>query len=233
MKSLFTYLLICLPLFIFSQSQIEFGESINYSYRTLINEDNVSITRADELGKLNTHFSISYSQRLKEKIWIKLGLGFSSQGYKTSKDENIRPGSQHDGMGGFDPTLPSEFRSIQFKFNYQFLEIPVALRYEFSQKKWSPFFELGLTTSYYLQSVTKIILDDKKSSSEKFRDEDYINQIQLAPTLAFGITYSINEKWQTFISPNFRFYLTKTADAPVKQHLWSAGLALGMRMRLK
>ena len=231
MKNLLLVIMLCLPLFLFSQSQLEFVGSLNVSGSAYGWDGIAGNIRNSDKAKLNHHFNISYNHALQEKLWLKIGLGFSSMGYKTEKIELIF-GNQIDSMGNFDPNIPGEFESAQFKYNYHFLEIPIALRYEFSQKKLKPFLELGISTQYYLQSVYKSFLDGQKRSKEKIREEN-ISQIQFAPTVAFGFSYAFNEKWELLVQPNFRYNLTKKFNVTSYQHLWSGGLALGARMALK
>ncbi|MFK8005221.1 MAG: outer membrane beta-barrel protein [Saprospiraceae bacterium] len=241
MKNLLLPLFLCLPLFLLAQSnsKIELLGSLDYSYRHHGNSGIVQSVRSSEKGKLNYHFQLNYHQKLKEKIWLKIGLGLASAGYNSEIIE-LRYGSQHDGQGGFNPVLTSD-ENIQTKYTYQFLVIPIALRYDFLQKKLKPFVEIGLNTNYYLRSITSSFTNGDKSGSRKER-ENQINQIQLAPTLAFGVSYQINEKWEFVAQPNFTYHLTPTykessdlsaSNGLVKEYQWSAGLALGLRMDLK
>ncbi len=241
MKNLLLSLFFCLPFFLSAQSnsKIELLGSLDYSYRHYANSGIVQSLRSSDKGKLNYHFQLNYHQKLKEKIWLRIGLGLASTGYKTEKVE-LRYGSQHDGQGGFDPFLSSDER-IQTKYNYQFLSIPIALRYDFSQKKLRPFVEVGLNTNYYLQSITSFFVNGDKSDSRKER-ENQINQIQLAPTISFGLSYDVNEKLEIVAQPNFTYYLTPTyketedlslSNGLVKEHQWGGGLAMGIRLKLK
>ena len=239
MKMIVVFLAICFPSLLLSQSnaKLELIGSLDYSYRNHSNSGTVQSVRSSEIGKLNYHFDINYHQKLKEKLWLKIGLGFASMGYKTKNKEII---GGHDGQGGFDPFLSTGI-FLQSKYNYHFLKIPIALRYEFLQKKIKPFVEIGLTTKYYLQSVYSFFKNGDEVGSSKAREKG-INQIQLAPTLGFGLSYEINEKWEIKAQPNFTYHLSKiyneSADLSlssglVKEHLWRAGLAVGMRMNLK
>lgn len=238
MKKTIILFVLCFPSFLWSQSKLEFSGSLDYSYRNFGNSGIVQSVRSEEIPKLNFHFDVNYNQQLKEKIWLKIGLGFASMGYKTKNKEIL--GGGHDGQGGFDPFFPTgEF--FQTKDSYHFLEIPIALRYEFSQKKLKPFVEVGLTTKYYLQSIISFFNNGDRVDSTKEREKE-INQIQIAPTLSFGFSYEINEKWEFVVQPNFTYHLTQTyketvdlslSNGLVKEHQWSGGLAVGMRMSLK
>lgn len=241
MKNLLLTLFLCLPLFLFAQSnsKLEVLGSLDYSYRHHANSGIVQSVSASNKGKLNYHFQLNYNQKLKERLWLKIGLGLASTGYKTDLLE-LRFGSQHDGQGGFDPFLSSD-ETIQTKYTHQFLTVPIALRVDFLEKKLKPFVEIGLSTNYYLRSITSIFINGDKSDSRKER-ENQISQIQLAPTLSCGLSYEINERLELVAQPNFTYYLTSTykestdlslSNGLVKEHQWSGGLAMGIRMKLK
>ena len=127
---------------------------------------------------------------------------------------------------------PLAGKKIEFSYNYHFLEIPFSLHYDFSEKKLKPFVEFGIVPMYYLQTITKQKLDGE-SHTKRNEQESIINDFQLATKIAFGVSYSFNEKWEMVVQPNFRYNLNAIADVPVKEHFWSAGLAIGMRMAMK
>jgi hypothetical protein len=238
MKKIIVLLIFIFPSILWSQSKLDFSGSLDYSYRNFGNSGIVQSVRSEEIPKLNFHFDINYNQQLKQKFWLKIGLGFASMGHKTKNEEIL--GGGIDGQGGFDPFFPTgEF--IQTKNTYHFLAIPIALRYEFSQKRIKPFVEVGLTTKYYLQSIIRFFNNGDRVDSTKERKNE-INQIQIAPTLSFGFSYEINEKWEFVAQPNFTYHLTPTykesadlslSNGLIKEHQWSGGLAMGIRMKLK
>ena len=228
----FLFLLVFFPSFLFGQSQVSFLGSAdltncNYGWDSF----NGSIRNSKE-AKFNTHFGVNYYQNLKNKIWLRIGLGFTSTGYQQSIiGSELRYGSQHDGSGNFNPNLPQE--DIKIKYNHHFLELPVALRFDFSDKKFLPFIEFGISTMYYLQTVS--ILESQNSSKSVDRNRaNEINQIQIAPTFAFGCSYALSPKWMIFAQPNIRYHLTKMVNtSSVGEHQWGIGLGLGARMNLK
>lgn len=221
-----SFLLICFLFFSFSsvgQAKLDIIGSLNYSDL---------YSGASGNGKLNHQFGINYNYKLKEKTWLRIGLGFTSMGYKDEIIQGLRFGSQHDGMGNFDPSLPAMYDELQKTHEHQFFEIPIALRREFSQKKLKPFAEVGISSMYYLQSVTKNFVNGDKTLTTKERVDD-ASQVRYAMIFAFGYNYNFNEKWEIIARPNFRYHFAEIVGAPVEWHLWSGGLALGMRMKLK
>lgn len=225
------FLLLFLPFLSFGQSQLDvFGSAdltgANYGWDSFSGS-----VRNSKKVRFNTHFGVNYYQKIKEDLWFKVGLGFVSTGFR----ENIiglRYGSQHDGQGGFDPNAPAE--EFSTKVNHYFLEVPIALRMDFSGKKITPFIEVGLSTMYYLQTVS--IWNEIGSESrnvDRYRAEE-TKHIQLAPVLSIGANYKLNEKWSIYIQPNFRYHLTKMAEEPsIGVHQWGIGVGVGARMNLK
>lgn len=226
MKQLTTLTLLFFPFFLLAQSQLEINLSPDISFRT------VSETkfRDNESAKFNYHFQLNYIENISSKWALKMGIGFAQLGYK-EKISNVIFGDQI--LTGQPTSDPLASKSAEFKYDYQFIEIPASIQYNFSRKKWSPFVAFGISTSYYIKSIDNLVLDNETISTEKYRDEGFVNHIQIASIFSFGATYKINDKWQTFLQPNFRFHLTKISDSSVKERLWSGGVAWGMRMRLK
>lgn len=229
----FLFLLVFFPSsLLFGQSQIGFfgsADLTNCNYG--LNSFNGSIRNSKEV-KFNTHFGVNYYQNLKGNTWLKIGLGVTSTGYQEGTTRSgIRYGSQHDGEGGFNPNLP--FEEINIKYDHYFLELPVALRFDFSNKKLAPFIEIGISTMYYLQTVSVLETQNISKSVDRNRSNQ-INQIQFAPTFTFGCRYNLNEKWTVSVQPNIRYHLTKMVDTPsTGEHQWGIGLGLGLQMNLK
>ena len=125
-------------------SSIDLIGSIEYSYRTftysgseefLINS--VEERNAEEEGKSNWRFGFNYNKKLTDNLFLKTGLRLASVGYNGGYNDGLRWGTDHDGMGGFDPSLnPDLPRSVQFIYNFIFLEVPIVARWELSDKKW-------------------------------------------------------------------------------------------------
>lgn len=232
MKKIIALLICIFPIILKSQSKLDFSVSLDYSYRNLTSSNVFHLDRASEIGKLNYHFNINYNQKLNEKIWFRAGLGFSSVGYKNNEQTFYSEGFYRTPNGG---VFIQSLRIVDgIKVNHHFFEVPVMIRYEFSQNKITPFIEFGLSTMYYLQTSAILLSEEEKSSVIRKR-LDFISQIQFASIFSFGINYILSEKWELIVQPNFRYHLNNhfyklESD---KQYLWSIGLALGVRMKLK
>jgi hypothetical protein len=165
-------------------------------------------------------------------LYFKLGLRGVNIRYETEKILEFVYGSEIEaglaiGTGPiFDPTLPHEF---QFFYDYWFLEVPIVGRYEFSESRWSPFVEVGLSPNLYLRGKEIQQTDLGETNFEAGN----INKMQLVGSVSFGVNYAATENLQVFAQPIFRYHLTKTTDLGSEEHLYNAGLEIGMRKRLK
>lgn len=242
MKIKFTVtLILIIPIFGFSQinQAIDFISGIEYSYRNLTTSSEEEIVveimenRDDkESGRFNWRFGFNYNLRLSNKIFLKTGLRLASVGYKGKKKTGLRWGSEHDGMGGWipDPNLPHE---IQLVYDYWFTEIPIAGRFEINQKKLTPFFELGISPSIYMTTRIKSITDIGADSEFQNGDVQNFNKFHVVGFISFGLNYALNDKFQIFGQPTFRYHITKLVDAPINEHLFNYGVEIGIRKKIK
>lgn len=232
-----------LPLLIYSQinTSLDFVGGIDFSYRNINNTSNdtdvdnvvIPFRNNDESGKLNVRFGFNFNKRVSEKIFFKTGLRFASFGYKGNGKTNLRWGNQQTG-GVFNPTLPGEFSdTLQFIDNFLFLEVPLIARFEFSQKKFTPFVEFGLAPSLYLKSRNKLVINSETIIVEGDEDLYDYNKIHFVGVLSFGGNYNLTEGLQLFAQPTFRYHLTRLVkDVPIKENLWTVGLELGLRKQI-
>ena len=232
-------LFVVLPIFSFAQisSSIDLIAGIEYSYRNLTVAPNVIdlITTIDsrnnrEEEKLNWRFGFNYNKRLSSNLFLKTGIRLASVGYADEKRTDLRWPSEIGPNGYvFDPTLPHEMQLI---YDYWFLEIPLIGRYEFSNKKFSPFVEAGISPSYYLTTKTKTITDlDTNTTSQRGGNGSYSN-LHLVGVIAVGANYSINEKFQLFGQGTYRRHFTKLVDAPIRGYLYNYGFEFGVRRKI-
>ncbi|MEZ4951675.1 MAG: outer membrane beta-barrel protein [Saprospiraceae bacterium] len=225
------------PIFSQSNQSLDIITGIDLSFRYLNQEgdgqqvQNVLEGRNEgETPKLNWRFGFNYNLKVSQKLFIKSGLRLASVGYNGKKLTGLKWGSEYDGMGGWihDPSLPHE---IQFKYDYWFLEIPVALRYEIKESKWSPYFELGIAPSFYLgELVTKKTDIGKEVEFTDNSIYDY-QKIHLVGLIAFGVNYNLSQKLQLFGQPTFRYHFAKLFEAPIEEYLYNGGLEIGLRRR--
>ncbi len=236
---IFTFLIMILPILGFGQikSSVDLMYGIDYTYRNLktTSEDSTVLgifekRQAVEKGKLNWRFGFNYNQRLTNKVYIKTGLRLASIGYKGEKQTDLRwPSENVGGEYVFDPNLPHE---VQLIYNYWFVEIPLALRFEYLDKKFTPFVEIGVSPSIFMTTKTISKTDIDTSSSFSKGNNQNFNKFQMVGVVSMGMSYQISDKFQVFGQPSFRYHLTKLVDAPIEEKLYNYGLEIGIRMKI-
>lgn len=234
MKQLFILLIGLLPVSAIAQSKvtIDLITGIDYSYRILndknsisydgytfrmLNARNYTIKSAsaayrDSIEKPDVGFrgGININFKISRYLFFKSGLRYVSNGYKSVKI--------------YDPSLSYE---AQYKASIRFIEVPTGVRYVFLRRKIACFAELGLTTTYALNYKLKTIteLDTK---NEVLKNADMLD-IHFNGFGALGLQTDLNEEMMIFVQPIFRYDFTLLSNAPVREHLYSAGIECGLR----
>lgn len=221
-----------------SNSSVNIIAGVDYTYRHIRGTNPISETlkqtRNSEKGNVNWRFGLDYNHRLSSRFFLKTGVRLMSLGHHEEINfSNLRWGLQHDGNGGYNSTIPSgeDFGDHKISNDYWFLELPLVVRYEFSNKKFTPYVEAGLAPAYFLvhRRVSKLGTEREVTMSRAEDTEIPVQRIQLESIVAFGFNYNIKESIQLFGQPTFRYHLTKMWTTDLKEHLWSAGLEVGVR----
>ncbi len=206
-------------------SSIDIIGSVDYGYRYLKTsnsdqqyQDIINTVNEIEIGSVNWRAGFNYNHQLARSFYIKSGLRFAQTGYKTKRRNLVWP----DGM---------TVNESQLFFDYLFIEIPIVGRWEFNQKKLSPFVELGVAPSIFLTYKTTSVLNDTKTTT--FHDEyngASFNPIHIVGIFSFGVQYAINDRYKIFAQPSFRFHLSPTTSSTIiKEQLYNYGLEFGVR----
>lgn len=229
-------LFILIPTITFSQmnSSFDFIFGIENSYRSLktSSEDPfiqglIESRDGRESNIMNWRIGFNYNKRLTTKLFLKTGIRLASVGYEDEKKTDLRWPSEIGPNGYvFDPSLPHE---IQLTHNYWFLEIPLALRFEFTNKKFSPFIESGISPSVYLTTRTTSVTDIGTDVTYQKNGTSDFTSMHLVGMVSIGTNFTVNEKFQLFGQATYRYHLTKLADAPIEEHLYNYGIEIGVR----
>lgn len=242
MKTYCLALLFCgLPVLLFSQisrSSIDLIGGIEFSYRHLIvsNENdsdrlNEKMNRDQgETGKIQWRAGFNYNRRLSPKVFFKTGLRAASVGYTGLNKTDFRWPDEFDEQGNWtlNPSLPHEF---QYNYTYYYLELPLAIRYEFSEKKFSPFMESGVSPFIVFARQLETITDLETTKGVAFRI-NFFHGFQLVGIISVGANYNLKEGWQLFAQPTFRYHFD-FYNSPINESLWNAGIEMGVRIALR
>lgn len=150
MKKTMLFLMLAWPMLSFAQQKIafEFSAAPNYTFYTKpINSSDASLAY---------DFGIGLSSKLKnEDLALVGGLRFASFSNASSSGE-LRWGIQTDGMGGFDPSIPSQeaITAADIKTNYFFVEMPLGIRLQTGSGKLQFVGQATAGPSMFLSSRT-------------------------------------------------------------------------------
>ncbi len=233
-----TAFILC-PIFAFAQfnSSIDFVGGLEYSYRNLkapsgetMLIDKIEERDSKEEGKRNWRIGINYNKRLTNRFYLKSGIRLASVGYKGETFTGLR-WPEEIGPDGYmpNPELPHE---IQYIYDYRFVEVPIAGRYEFASGKLSPFFEAGISPSYYLTTRTKSITDLGTSISSQRGGTSSNRDFHLVGAISIGSNYTISDNYQVFGQVAYRYHFTELYEAPISEHLYNYGMEIGIRKKI-
>lgn len=233
MRLKFTLLLLgCLPFLAFSQKKSSFDVLAGIEYSSISLDDSYSWRKVKDSGKMNWRFGFNYNWKLTNNFFLKTGLRLASVGYNGQKHTYKWP-SEFDSIGNWvpDPTLIHRWQHI---YDFWYLDIPIAGRFEFGGKKLTPFIEAGVSPHIYLYTKEKTINDFETTVDNKSGDDfEDIRNIQLVGSFSIGINYKAGKKTQLFFQPIFRYHLTKLINYEYEDHLFNYGVEFGIRKQLR
>ncbi|MCF8243541.1 MAG: outer membrane beta-barrel protein [Saprospiraceae bacterium] len=232
MKNFTIFLLITLPIIVFGQknANLEITSSLNFTdYSNKIGKTE---------GRLNYDFGMAMSLPTKHsnREWV-LGLRFMAYGDK-SKSGGLRWGSQHDGMGGFDPNAPSleNVSGFESKSNLFYVEVPVAYRLYLLNGRTRLFVQANAGPSIYLtyrNANTTSYGDGTSQTYVQTGYDDNFRKLNAVAGLSMGIEIPVSDKLGIQLQPHGQMQLLSIASNSETGAKWYAfGLRTGLRYRL-
>ena len=183
------------------------------------NGSNTELVRNDtELNKGNIHVGFNYNKRIGEKMHFKTGVRYMSMGYKT-KERTLT-------FGDMMTTT-----NLYFTYDYQFIEVPLNIRYELGgQKKIVPYVELGVSPMYLFGNVQVLYQDGEQDTRTRNPSADF-NKLHVALNANVGINYVLSGGGTAlFLQGIFRYDLINLVDSEnFKEFLYGYGLEIGAR----
>lgn len=230
-KIIFTCLF--LPFILNSQNEKKIYFGLNFSPdlcgRTLRNKGNsesvdllIDLRNNSEINKLGFTGGFAFGYKLNSKLKLETGIFFSSKGYKSRIKEvffgdQIRP----------DTILNTTGSSLQIKYIYQFLEIPVMLNYQIEiDETTHTFIGLGYNNQLLVNAYSKFILDKNVNNDYYLLNSTnkYIPGLNIALGLEKQIKNNIHLRLN-FISKNS---LKSVYNYDLKTYLWNYGVNAGI-----
>ena len=172
--------------------------SMEQSYRTL-QSDNFLILQTRNLKdekkngiRYGVNFNLYLGELYEEKVALKTGIRYLKTGFNSNID-NVS-------------TM------------HQFLEIPLALRFYFVNRKVRAFTESGVGFLFSLNFDVDDFMNDRVLHHSAF--------------VAVGLDYDINLDFTIFFQPIFRYHFTQTFSAiEAEEHLYNFGIETGFRKK--
>ncbi|MCG8328422.1 MAG: PorT family protein [Chitinophagales bacterium] len=232
MKSIIICLLSCLSFTLMAQSNQNSNKwsydiffNPNFGYRFLsknsIEEELQSLRNTKEQFNFGYSMGISLEYRIRSKVTIIGGLGYSNRAYKTKKKDLV----------WLEPHLNYPQQSFN-SFHYQYLDIPLGVKYDFMKKRrFSLYLYGGAMTSMYLQYVQKNHV--KKMDGWKV-EKDKLNFIgndvfQWSLFTQVGFEYIANEKFRARIAPHFQMDIKGVnSNLRTREYLYNLGLSVSL-----
>mgnify|MGYP002399471335 FL=1 len=201
--------------------------SPDYSYRQLVNNDGQSVTQTiirsrDRMEKARPGFTtgVSFGWHLSSRLQIESGLFYSAKGYKTNKELLVY----------IPPVSPGDPVAVKHVYRKQFLDIPLRIVYLWGGKRLQVAPSGGLVFNLFLNQglLTYSYYETGEVRKTKTQLQDDVRKMNLSVQLGMGLRYRFNERLKLMAEPVLRYGLFKSADTPVAEKLWTAGLNTGL-----
>lgn len=202
-----------------------------YSYRTLSKQ--VDSSSADiiyksrnerEIAKPGYHFAITMRYQVNNILQIETGFQYANKGYRTKKQSTV-----------FFPPDPGQPTYASFKYNYNYIGIPIIVRALYGRPKLQFSTSLGVASNLLLNVKTKSKYEYADGHNEHDIESSSYNykKFDLAPMLGVGINYRMNNKLLLSIEPTFRYSVLPTTETAIRERFWSVGVNAGLFYKLR
>lgn len=178
-----------------------------------------------EVKKPGWRIGMNYNRPIAVGTSMKLGFRFAHGGFRSPYliDDELQ--LAQNGIGGWF-IRPPRTDSYQKSYNFYFLEIPVAVRYDVNWNYITPFIEAGIAPNFILHSDTREVTNVKTTISEM----ENLNIVQIAAFISVGFSYEMKSGNAIFFQPIFRYHLTKLQrESEHVDHLFNRGFEIGFR----
>jgi len=137
-----------------------------------------------------------------------------------------------------DSTLIPKIDSVEYKKNdkadnsYRFIEIPLILNFNFYKSNMSISPQIGLITSFFMNSKGKIVSLADINQSIDIEKETKFSKVNLSIYGGVRVNYFLSRKFDFFTSVYFRKSLNSIfIDYPIVSRFNTYGLSFGMRYK--
>jgi hypothetical protein len=185
--------------------------------------ENVFKTETNQLEKPILRYSAGFkvSRDISNKVNVQLGLEYSSIGEKA--DYGLTPLYKYIDWGGEQVLRPSiENYHLEMTYTYNYLSFPISLRYkllDFNNVDVSP--SIGVSFDFLInQKVDNTSEQTELPVVSKFDNSNHeFKKISGAVSVGLEFNYSISNKLEFYISPNFKQYILPNEIVMPKLHV--------------
>ncbi len=191
----------------------------------------------EEQPRFSYSVALHAARELHPRWALFTGFGYANTGDRSESDQ-FRWGAQHDGMGGFDPTAPSNapFSQATFISVFEYLEWPVGLRYfPVKGEKIRVFLTAGAATRLFL-SQSNVRKTDSADGASASTGESGVDYDTFSPGLlaGAGLEARLSSRFAIVLEPRAQYHFIRGdwQDVRVRSDYLAAGLAVRMAMQL-
>jgi hypothetical protein len=141
------------------------------------------------------------------------GNFYSNNGFPAISSDNIQ-------------VAESGITAIQY---FDYLELPVNVKYKIIDRKLSFSFVGGVITNFLVNNGVQLKQDGNKESFGTTRD---INKVNYQGSVGLGLDYPLKDRLAISLEPRFRYYLNPI-DQRFNVHPYSFGIFAGISYTLK
>lgn len=178
--------------------------------------------RSHEAPKINVRYGFNLNLGISPAIQIKTGVRYANPGLSVGK------------INAFDARQDinsiKKIGNIQghyYRYNHQFIEIPMGIKYTLINSYCNPFMEIGVTLNRYLGTKVQETNDEGLSNTiwinEDFRTMNYFGFV------SFGGDFYISRNITGFSQMVIRYQLNDLRNNEIVERLTGIGLEVGVR----
>lgn len=225
MKKLLVTIL-SIPLFLQAQdtpkSKFSIGAhfSSDINYRKLENttddtfyDEIMEESNTREKNRMGYTGGVTLSYHISPKIFLSSGVLFSQKGYHSKP---IYLTYRH--ISG-----QTKNRTASYIRTYDYIDIPIHLRYAFGNRKLQFIAGAGLNLNILLDSREERMIKEE-NFYQKLNTTKVYTPINLSPMVSVGVNYQLTPKINIMAEPTFRHQILKNNEYRLTEYLFNYGL---------
>ncbi len=197
----------------------------------------------NERTKVNYRFGLNYVHGLTGSLSAKIGVRYANAGFTISKISRIRDlDTDVHILERVDRSSATSY--VIYSYNFNFVEVPLAIRHTAVNSTCQPYIEFGLSTYLYLgtriheQFYQSLENKDGKFEMQKTRKNIYpvkqdFNLFNFLPYIAIGGNFNIHRNFSGFSQIILRKQVNNLRKNYVEEKLVSLGGEIGVRYYLE